>query len=67
MSIVKGWLGVNQSFKTPKHSTESENSLLLDAISFFGDIDLITQNETSTNVSHHVAGYILCNKETETL
>ena len=41
-----------------KHSGEAENSVLLDAESFLGDIDSITLNETSTNVSDHVAGYI---------
>ena len=41
-----------------KHSEEAENSVLLDAESFLGDIDSITLNETSTNVSDHVAGYI---------
>ena len=40
-----------------KHS-EAENSVLLDAGSFLDDIDSITLNETSTNVSDHVAGYI---------
>ena len=49
-----------------KHSGEAENTVLLDAESFLGDIDSITLNETSTNVSDHVAGYI-CHKETETL
>ena len=39
-------------------SGEAENSVLLDAESFLGDIDSITLNETSTNVSDHVAGYI---------
>ena len=39
-----------------KHSGEAENSGLLDAESFLGDIDLITLIETSTNVSYHVAG-----------
>ena len=67
MSLVKGWFGINQSVKTPNYSRESENSLLLDAVSFLGDIDSITQNETSTNVSDHVAGYILCHKGTETV
>ena len=42
-----------------KHSGEAENSVLLDTKSFFGDIDSITLNETSTNVSDH--------KEAETL
>ena len=41
-----------------EHSGEAENSVLLDAESFLGDIDSITLNETSTNVSDHVAGYI---------
>ena len=41
-----------------KHSGEAENSVILDAESFFGDIDSITLNETSTNVSDHVAGYM---------
>ena len=41
-----------------KHSGEVENSMLLDAESFLGDIDSITLNETSTNVSDHLAGYI---------
>ena len=41
-----------------KHSGEAENSVLLDAQSFLDDIDSITLNETSTNVSDHVAGYI---------
>ena len=43
-----------------KHSGEAENRVLLDAESFFGDIiDSITLNETSTNVSGHVAWYIM--------
>ena len=41
-----------------KHSREAENSVLLDAVRFLGDIDSITLNETSTNVSDHLAGYI---------
>ena len=49
-----------------KHSREAENTVLLDAKNFLGDIDSITLNETSTNVSDHLAGYI-CHKETETL
>ena len=48
-----------------KHSGETENSVLLDAESFLGDIDSITLNETSTYVSVHVAGSYY--KETETL
>ena len=40
-----------------KHSREAENSVLLDAKNFLGDIDSITLNETSTNVSDHLAGY----------
>ena len=36
--------------------------MLLDAKNFLGDIDSITLNETSTNVSDHVAGYI-CHKK----
>ena len=40
-----------------KHTEEAENSVLLDAESFVGDIDSITLNETSTNVSDHAAGY----------
>ena len=39
-----------------KHSREAENSVLLDAKNFLGDIDSITQNETSTNVFDHLAG-----------
>ena len=53
-----------------KHSGEAENNVLLDAESFLGDIDSITLNETSTNVSDHVAGCItayVCHKETEAL
>ena len=49
-----------------KHSREAENTVLLDARNFLGDIDSITLNETSTNVSDHLAGYI-CHKKTETL
>ena len=49
-----------------KHSREAENTVLLDAKKFLGDIDSITLNETSTNVSDHLAGYI-CHKKTETL
>ena len=45
-----------------KHSGEAENSVPLDTESFLGDIDSITQNESSTNVSDHVAGYI-CHKQ----
>ena len=45
-----------------KHSREAENSVLLDAKNFLGDIDSITLNETSTNVSDHLAGYI-CHKK----
>ena len=41
-----------------KHSGEAEISMLLDAESFLGDIDSITLNETWTNVSDHVTGYI---------
>ena len=44
--------------KNSEHSGEAENSVLLDAESFLGDIDSITLNETSTNVSDHVAEYI---------
>ena len=43
-----------------KHSKEAENSVLLDAESFIGDIiDSITLNETYTNVSDHAAEYIM--------
>ena len=42
-----------------KHSREAENTVLLDAKNFLGDINLITLNETSTNVSDHLAGYIV--------
>ena len=45
-----------------KHSREAENSVLLDAKSFLGDIDSINLNETSTNVSDHLAGYS-CHKK----
>ena len=46
-----------------KHSREAENSVLLDAKkNFLGDIDSITLNKTSTNVSDHLAGYI-CHKK----
>ena len=41
MSLVKGWYGINQSVN----------------INFLGDIDSITLNATSTNVSDHLAGY----------
>ena len=41
-----------------KYSGEAENSVLLDAESFLGDIESITLNETSTNGSDHVAGYV---------
>ena len=41
-----------------KHNREAENSVLLDAVRFLGDIDSITLNKTSMNVSDHVAGYI---------
>ena len=40
-----------------KHSRVAENTVLLDAKNFLGDIDSITLNETSTNVSDHLAGY----------
>ena len=36
--------------------------MLLEAKNFLGDIDSITLNETSTNVSDHLAGYI-CHKK----
>ena len=49
-----------------KHSREAENTVLLDAKKNLGDIDSITLNKTSTNVSDHLAGYI-CYKKTETL
>ena len=49
-----------------KHIREPLIILLLEAKSFLGDIDSITLNESSTNVSDYVAGYI-CHKETETL
>ena len=49
-----------------KHSRVAENTVLLDAKKFLGDIDSITLNATSTNVSDHLAGYI-CHKGTETL
>ena len=42
-----------------KHSGEAENIVLLDAESYLGDIDSITLNENSTNVSDPVAGYII--------
>ena len=45
-----------------KHSRVAENSVLLDAKKFLGDIDSITLNETSTNVSDHLAGYT-CHKK----
>ena len=41
-----------------KHIGEADNSVLLDAESFLGDIDSIILNETSTNVTDHVAEYI---------
>ena len=50
-----------------EHIREAKNSVLLDSESFLGDIDSITQNKNSTNVSDHVAGYILSCEETETL
>ena len=40
-----------------KHSRVAENTVLLDAKKFLGDIDSITLNATSTNVSDHLAGY----------
>ena len=40
-----------------KHSRVAEITVLLDAKNFLGDIDSITLNETSTNVSDHLAGY----------
>ena len=40
-----------------KHSREAENSVLLDAKNFLGDIDSITLNVSSTNVSDHLAEY----------
>ena len=49
-----------------KHSREAENSVLLDAKKFLGDIDSITLNETSMNESDHLARCIF-HKETETL
>ena len=45
-----------------EHSREAENTVLLDAKNFLGDIDSITLNKTSTNVSDHLAGYI-CHKK----
>ena len=53
-------------YQNSKHSREDENTVLLDAKNFLGDIDSITLNETSANVYDHLAGYI-CHKETETL
>ena len=41
-----------------KHCREAENTVLLDAKNCLGDIDSITLNETSTNVSDHLAGYM---------
>ena len=40
-----------------KHSRVAENTVLLDAKNFLGDIDSITLNATSTNVSDHLAGH----------
>ena len=40
-----------------KNSRVAENTVLLDAKNFLGDIDSITLNATSTNVSDHLAGY----------
>ena len=40
-----------------KHSRVAENTVLLDCKNFLGDIDSITLNETSTNVSDHLVGY----------
>ena len=40
-----------------KHSRVAENTVLLGAKNFLGDIDSITLNATSTNVSDHLAGY----------
>ena len=40
-----------------KHSRVAKNTVLLDAKNFLGDIDSITLNATSTNVSDHLAGY----------
>ena len=48
-----------QCYAAMKYIVDAENFLL-------DIIDSITLNETSTNVSDHVAGYI-CPKETETL
>ena len=45
-----------------KHSREAENTVLLDAKNILGDIDSITLNETSTNVSDLLDGYI-CHKK----
>ena len=49
-----------------KHSREAENTVLLDAKNILGDIDSITLNKTSMNVSDHLAGYIY-HKKTETM
>ena len=49
-----------------KHSGEAENSVLLNAESFSGDIDSITLNETSTNVCPTM-WLDTYHKETETL
>ena len=40
-----------------KHSRVAENTVLLDAKKFLVDIDSITLNATSTNLSDHLAGY----------
>ena len=40
-----------------KHSRVAENTVLLDTKNFLGDIDSITLNATSTNVSDHLAEY----------
>ena len=45
-----------------KHSRVAENTVLLDAKNCLGDIDSITLNATSTNVSDHLAGCI-CHKK----
>ena len=40
-----------------KHSRVAENTVLLGAKNFLGDIDSITLNATSTNVSDHLTRY----------
>ena len=56
------WKDDMASINLSKLQTEAENTVLLDAKNFLGDIDSISLNAISTNVSDHLAGYI-CHKK----